>query len=222
VHLDAYLEDYAYLGVALIDLYESGAEQRQLERALALCERMLRDFADDEGGFFHTARDHEQLIARSRDGQDDALPNAGAVAAELCARLSYHFARDDLRVAAQRTVERSGAVLPRAPRAFASMLAVVDLLDAGPVEVALLGAADDPRTRALAAATAQVFLPNRILAHSEGLEPPPDGVPVLPLLAGKRTVNGDSAVYICRDFACEAPLTEPARLISSLRARRSG
>jgi uncharacterized protein len=207
--------------VALIDLYESGAEQRQLERALALCERMLRDFADEEGGFFHTARDHEVLIARSRDGQDDALPNASAVAAELCARLSYHFARDDLRVAAQRTVERYGAILPRAPRAFASMLAVVDLLDAGPVEIALLGAADDPRTQALARATAQIFLPNRILAHGEGLEPPP-GVPALPLLAGKRTVNGDSAVYICRDFACEAPLTEPARLISSLRARRSG
>jgi uncharacterized protein YyaL (SSP411 family) len=222
VHLDAYLEDYAYLGVALIDLYESGAAQQQLERALALCERMLRDFADEEGGFFHTARNHEALIARSRDGQDDALPNASAVAAELCARLSHHFARDDLRVAAQRTVERSGAVLARAPRAFASMLAVVDLLDAGPVEVALLGAADDPRTQALARATAQVFLPNRILAHGERQDPPRAGAPALPLLAGKSTVNGDPAVYICRDFACEAPLTEPARLISSLRARRSG
>jgi len=222
VHLDAYLEDYAYLGVALIDFYESGGPQGALERALALCERMLRDFADHEGGFFHTARDHEALIARSRDSQDDALPNASAIAAELCARLSYHFARDDLRAAAERTVERSGAVLPRAPRAFASMLAVVDLLDAGPVEVALVGAADDPRTQALARATAQVFLPNRILAHGEGREPPPEGASTLPLLAGKTAANRDPAVYICRDFACEAPLSEPALLISSLRARRSG
>jgi uncharacterized protein YyaL (SSP411 family) len=222
VHLDAYLEDYAYLGVALIDLYESGSASVQLERALSLCERMLRDFGDDEGGFFHTAHGHEALIARSRDGQDDALPNASAIAAELCARLSYHFARDDLRRAAERTVERSGAVVPRAPRAFASMLSVVDLLAAGPVEVALVGAEDDPRTRELARAMAQVFLPNRILAHGEGRSPMPHELVPLPLLAGKTAPKGDPAVYICRDFACEAPISDPALLISALQRRRSG
>jgi len=222
VHLDAYLEDYAYLGVALIDLYESGASRAQLDRALVLCERMLRDFGDDDGGFFHTAHQHEALIARSRDGQDDALPNASAIAAELCARLSYHFARDDLRRGAERTVERSGAALTRAPRAFASMLSVVDLLTAGPVEVALIGAADDPRTSALARAVAQVFLPNRILAHGDGRTPSPDAPTDLPLLAGKTAPKGDPTVYICREFACEAPLKEPSLLISALKARRSG
>ncbi|MDB4985458.1 MAG: hypothetical protein JWN04_636 [Myxococcaceae bacterium] len=217
-HLDAYLEDYAYLGVALIELYECGADSRYLQRALALAERMQRDFADHEGGFFHTARDHEPLIARSRDAQDDALPNASASAAELCARLSYHFAREDLRLAAARTVERSGALIPRAPRAFASTLSVVDLLATGPVEVALIGPPDHPSTRALAHAVASVYLPNRILAHHPG----DASDEALPLLSGKRLVHGASSAYVCRDFACEAPISEPERLRSSLRGRASG
>ncbi|HEX6242124.1 MAG TPA: thioredoxin domain-containing protein, partial [Polyangiales bacterium] len=131
-HLPAYLEDYAFLGDALIDLYESGADERYLQAADALCTRMLEDFRDPEGGgFFQTAHQHEALIARPRDGQDDALPNANAVAAQLCARLSYHYDRPALREVAQRTIACFGQIVQRAPRAFASMLAVVDFLREG-------------------------------------------------------------------------------------------
>jgi uncharacterized protein YyaL (SSP411 family) len=222
VHLDAYLEDYAYLGVALIDLYESGSAERYLHEALALGERMRRDFADDEGGFFHTARDHEPLIARSRDAQDDAMPSASASAAELCARLSYHFDREDLRLVAARTVERSGALIPRAPRAFASTLAVVDLLALGPVEIALIGPPADPRTEALQRAVAQVYLPNRILAHESGAIAAEAGDTRLPLLVGKTLLSGAPAAYVCRQFACEAPITSAEALLASLKARASG
>ncbi|HEY6882005.1 MAG TPA: thioredoxin domain-containing protein [Polyangiales bacterium] len=210
VHLDAYLEDYAFLGVALIELYEAGGAQRYLERALSLCERMRRDFEDEAGGFFQTAHDHEALLARPRDSQDDALPNANAIAAELCARLSSHFARADLRTAAERAVERAGALIPRSPRAFVSTIACADLLARGPVEVAIVG--DSP---ALHAAVGSVFLPNRILAHGSGTE-------TLPLLAGKSMVRGAPAVYVCRNFACEAPLTRPEEVAASLRGLASG
>ncbi len=216
-HLDAYLEDYAYLGVALIELYESGADVRYLERALGLGERMVRDFGADAGGFFHTARDHEPLIARSCEAQDDALPNAAAVAAELCARLSYHFDRPDLRARAQRAIELFGALVTRAPRVFASMLAVVDLLEAGPVELALIGEPGDARAEALAAAVAEAYLPNRIVAHAPG-----GGSSPLPLLAGKSPVQGAPALYVCRNFACEAPITDPDEARRALRARASG
>jgi uncharacterized protein YyaL (SSP411 family) len=211
-HLEAYLEDYAYLGDALIDLYECGSDLRYLDEARGLAERMLRDFRDEEGGgFFHTAHAHEPLIARSREVQDDALPNANAVAAQLCARLSFHFDREDLRKVAEATLESYGQVLPRAPRAFASLLLVADLLTHGPVEVALIGPAADPRTQALAQATARVFLPARILAHGLG-----NGAGDLPLLAGKHTLNGAPAAYVCRNFACAAPVTDPVQLERAL------
>jgi uncharacterized protein len=209
-HLDAYLEDYAYLGDALIDLYESGGDERYLRAAETLCTRLVADFHDPEGGgFFHTAHGHEPLIARSREAQDDALPNAGAVAAMLCARLSYHLDQPELRALAARAVQSLGRVVARAPRAFASTLAVVDLLEAGPVEVALLGAPGDPRHEALAAALATVYLPNRCLAHADGPH-----AATLPLLRGK---SADAPrAYVCRNFACAAPCSEPAELLRQL------
>jgi uncharacterized protein YyaL (SSP411 family) len=212
-HLDAYLEDYAYLGDALIDLYEASAERWQLDYALALGERMVRDFRDAEGGaFYQTAHAHEALIARSRDGQDDAMPNANAIAAQLCARLSFYFARADLREVAERTVSSFGSVVARVPRAFVSTLAVVDLLADGPVELALIGAADDPRTAALEREIAGVYLPNRLLSRNAG-ETGDD----LPLLAGKTTVGGVPALYVCRNFTCAAPLTDPAAVRAAIR-----
>jgi uncharacterized protein len=213
VHLDAYLEDYACFASALIDLYEAGAAERYLVRALELCARMVRDFADTEGGFFQTAHEHEALLARPRDSQDDAMPNANAIAAEVCARLAAHFARDDLRSIAERAVARAGSLVMRAPRAFASTLAVADLLARGPVEVAIIG--PEAESEPLRRAVAQVYLPNRILGY--GL-----GSGTLPLLAGKTMVGGAPAVYVCRDFACEAPLTRPEDVVLSLQRRASG
>ncbi len=212
-HLDAYLEDYAYLGDALIDLYESGADVRFLEEARGLCERMMKDFRDPEGGgFFQTAHSHEALIARSREAQDDALPNANAIAAQLCARLSYHLDRNDLREVARAAVESAGKLVSRAPRAFVSTLSVVDLLDEGPIEVAIVGDRDDPRTRALRRAVAAVYLPQRIVAHGDG-----DGDTWLPLLADKALVADAPAVYVCRNFTCVAPITDPTEVAAALR-----
>ncbi len=209
-HLAAYLEDYAYLGDALIDLYECGGDERHLREAERLCTRMLTDFADPEGGFFQTAHDHERLIARGRAAQDDALPNDSAVAALLCARVSYHFDRPALRERAQATLDSFGGLLPRAPRAFASMLAVLDFLSGGPVELALVGS--DTGRAPLAAAAAAVYLPNRCIAHLR-----PGEASDLPLLRDKSGLADEALAYLCRDFVCEAPLKEPAALLEALR-----
>jgi uncharacterized protein YyaL (SSP411 family) len=212
-HLDAYLEDYAYLGDALIDLYESGADGAYLQEAQRLCARMIADFADDEGGaFFHTAHGHEVLIARSREAQDDAMPSANALAAQLCARLGFHLDRKDLLERAQATVMSFGTLLGRAPRAFVSLLSVQDLLEHGPVELAFVGARSDPRFSALSRAVAEHYLPARIIAYGDGQSAE------LPLLAGKTTLHGAPALYVCRQFACRAPVTEPKDVATALSA----
>ena len=93
-HLNAYLEDYAYLTEALIDVYE-------VREAVRLGERLLSDFLDkNHGGFFTTANDHEALILRGREGPDGATPSGNAVAAMALARLSFHQDREDFRDAA--------------------------------------------------------------------------------------------------------------------------
>ena len=93
------------------------------------------------------------------------------------------------------------------------MLAVVDLLAQGPVELALIGERADPRTRAFERALAQRYLPNRLLAHG-----PVGGSETIPLLAGKAPVGGAPALYVCRNFTCSAPLTDPAGVHAALHA----
>src|SRR5688572_21647474 len=206
-HLAAYLEDYACLADALVDLHEAGASDRYLREAEGLAERMRADFADPAGGFFSTARDHEPLIVRHREGHDGATPAANAVAARALARLSYHLDREDLREEAARAVRAYGRAIERQPRAFAMSLVVVDLLLDGPVELAFAGGGDAPGLAALRQETARHYLPNRIVSH---LAPGDAAASGLPLLAGKTPVNGRAALYVCRDFACQRPVVDPA------------
>ena len=218
-HLDAYLEDYAYLAEGLIDLYEAGADARYLKDAVRLAERMVTDFSDDaQGGFFTTARTHETLLIRSREGPDGATPSGNAVAASVLARLASHMDRRgwlDLSAAAIRAYGRQ---IARHPRAFAKSLAGVDFLINGPVELAFVGRADDPGLHRLKAEVGRHYLPNRICASRD----PADGETDHPLLKGKDLVNGKAALYVCRNFACLRPVTDPAQIEAALRLPVSG
>jgi uncharacterized protein YyaL (SSP411 family)/aryl-alcohol dehydrogenase-like predicted oxidoreductase len=214
-HLDAYLEDYAYLSEGLLDLYEAGGAVRWLRQAERVLERTLADFMDDEtGALYNTARDHERLIMRYQDGSDGATPSANAVAAHALARISYHLDRPDLRHAAVRALKAFGSLVARYPRGFAKSLCAVDFMLEGPVELALVGRAGSEDLVALQREVAGHYLPNRIQAL---LDPDsPAGADGLPLLAGKTPVDGKAALYVCRDFACQAPVAEPAGVQSLL------
>lgn len=213
-HLDAYLEDYAYLAEGLVDLYEAGAAEAYLQAAARLAGYLMTDFADAEhGGFFSTAKDHESLILRAREGADGATPSPNAVAASVLARLSFHFDRQDWRDAAVGAVRAYGRQITRYPRAFSKSLAVVDFLTAGPVELAFIGNEDQPGLLALQRAVAECYLPNRIIAMGSPWSPS-----ALPVLKGKNAVAGQPALYICRDFTCREPVTDPRLVAGALEA----
>ena len=213
-HLDAYLEDYAYLAEGLVDLYEEGASESYLHAAARLADFLTKDFLDsDHGGFFTTANNHESLILRAREGTDGATPSANAVAASVLARLAAHFDRQDWRDAAVNAVRAYGRQITRYPRAFAKSLAVVDFLTEGPVELAFVGEETQDGVRALKQAVAELYLPNRIVATSES------GVSSsLPLLKGKQAAAGKPALYICRNFSCQQPVTDPSLVAGTLEA----
>jgi uncharacterized protein YyaL (SSP411 family)/aryl-alcohol dehydrogenase-like predicted oxidoreductase len=210
-HLGAYLEDHAYLAEALIDVYEAGGDPVFLQEAERLAGVTLRLFADPEGGFFSTAADHEALIVRHREGNDGAIPSANAAAAMALARLSYHLDRPELRDEAERALRVWGRSIARHPRAFAKSLLVLDLLMEGPVELAFVGA-PGADMEALRHEVARHFLPNRIVAHHD----PAQGGSALPLVAGRTTVGGRPALYVCRNFACQRPVTDPAQVEAAL------
>ncbi len=215
-HAPAHLEDYAYFCDALIDLSEAGAAPRYLRAALRLAEEMIARFcAADDGAFYSTAHDHETLLFRHREGRDGATPSPNAVAARALVRLSYHFDRLDLRAAATAAIAAHGAEMARHPLLFATALGVVDFLSEAPVEIALVGAPDRAACAALAREVTRRYLPNRIVAH---IDPSADTGDAPPLAAGKTLVGGAPALYLCRNFTCATPVTDPAAAAAALAA----
>jgi uncharacterized protein len=209
-HLEGYLEDYAYLTDALVDVYEAGCGARYLAEAAALCERMLRDFEDTtSGGFFATAHGHEKLLVRMREGQDGAIPAANALAAQALVRLSWHLGKPAYRDLAAKALFTHGKVIERAPRAFAASLCVADMLLEGPVEAVLVGEAGP-----LADELGRHFLPNRAIVFKG------TGASLAPaeLLDGK---DLDGALYLCRAFACQRPVTTPAEVAALLESEQT-
>ncbi len=207
-HLPGYLEDYAFLAEGLLDLYEAGGDVRCLREAARLAERLLTEFGDQAGGgFYDTARDHEALIIRHREGADGAIPSSNAIAAFVLARLSFHLDRPAFREAAVAAVSAYGRHIAEHPRSFCKSLAVADFLLEGPVELAFVGTPGEDGYEALREDVGRRYLPNRIVAHHDPSAGAPDD---LPLLRGKGLVSGKAALYVCRNFACRAPATEPA------------
>jgi uncharacterized protein YyaL (SSP411 family) len=208
---EAFLEDYAFLANALIDLSEALAGGgRWLERALVLGEAILDLFPAKDGGFYSTSRFNEALLLRHREGHDGATPSANGEAALALARLGVFFDRGSFRDAAARAISAYGVAIERQPRAFPTSLLVLDFLRNSPTEVVIVGAPGDERTKALDRVVAEVFLRQRVIARGDG-SPSTD-----PLLRGKTLVQGAPAVYICRNYACEAPITDPEQLRAAL------
>ncbi len=211
----ACLDDYAYLAEALVDLYEATFDLRHLKFALEICDAVLDGFWDDAaGGFYYTAHDHEELICRQKQYLDNATPSASAVMTLTLLRAERLTGRATYRDRAEAALRSAADFVQRAPIAMAYTLLSVDMLQRPALEVAIVGDAEE--SRPLLRAIHSRFLPRRVLAACE--EPSSDLAEVVPLLAGKKAIQGQATAYVCRDFACRAPVTGVAELARELDA----
>jgi uncharacterized protein len=212
---DGVLEDYALLADGLLALYEATADEGWFAIARSLGETIIARFADPAGGFFDTADDHEALVTRPKDVQDNAVPAGASAAASVLLRLAALTGDDRLRLAAERAIETVAGLAARYPTGFANWLSAIHLAVEGIDELAIVGDPTDPATRALAAVAAETFRPNLVVAVAADPE-----ASAVPLLAGRELVGGRPTAYLCRDFACRLPVTDPAALRDQLAAAR--
>jgi len=199
--LNAYLEDHAFLLEALITLYEATFEPRWLVAARELADTIIGRFADDDnGGFFETSSDHEQLVARRKDLEDHPIPSGNASAAYGLLRLAALTGEHRYEGRAVGVLELLHELAGTHPHAFSHLLQALDFHLSPVREVALAG--ED--TAELQRAVRGAFRPHIVLAGGEA-----DGVP---LMEGRTPVDGRAAAYVCEGFACKAPVTDPAEL----------
>jgi uncharacterized protein len=207
--LNAYQEDYAYLVDGLLSLYEATFDERWFVEARELADTMIALFWDEnEGGFFFTSHDHEQLISRAKESYDNATPSGNSVAASALQRLAMFTNEARYRGYAERTMKLLANQISRFPNAFGHLLCALDLYFSSAHEIAIIGERNAADTNALIDAVFSRYMPNKVVACAA-----PHETSALPLLADRVQVEGKATAYVCHNYYCEAPVTKPEELL---------
>jgi uncharacterized protein YyaL (SSP411 family) len=202
-----FAEDHASLAAGLFALYQATGETTWYGEAIDLVGRLMELFADPAGGFFTTGNDAEKLITRRKDQYDSPHPSANSLGAEALLMASLYTGDAALRAALDNTLRAGARLMERAPTGSGHLLAVLTSVALPPREVAIVGAEADR----LARVVWEQFRPDVALAvDRDGA-----GASSVPLLAGRES-HGTTRAFVCRDFVCGLPVTDPEALREQL------
>lgn len=213
---NAYLDDYACLIDGLTELYQSTFEPRHLESAVQLAEVMIEQFHDpDGGGFFYTGNDHEKLITRQKDAQDNATPSGNSMAITALLKLSRLCSRTDFADTAVRALETLSGLIAKSPLSAGQALIAIDFLLGPTREIVLVDGASKTEGDELLKVFHSRFLPNDVIARMKSGQEPDPG-PLGLLFQGKQSIEDSATVYACEGSSCREPVIEIADLVSIL------
>jgi len=202
-HIDAFAEDYSYFGNALIDMYETSFDSKYLELAKKYADILVEQFYVD--GHFKQSLS-KNMVINSVNSMDNATPSYNFTCSLLLIRLHYYYGNQDYKEIVEASIEKAGNYINKYPHAHSTAIFVSRYLSEGPLEIAL---ASDEADTSLLQVVREAYLPCKIIADSStGMK--------LPLLEGKKLVDGKSAVYICKNYSCQEPITEVSELRNQL------
>ena len=217
--INGFLDDHAAVALGFLAVYELTFDEIWVKRAAEIADAMIEWFWDNEvGAFFDTASDSERLITRPRDVTDNAIPSGTSLAVDLLLQLSELQHDSEYRRRAVFVLESLAEPMLRFPTAFGHLLGDADMELYGAIEVALLGARQSPEFRALERAVAGQYVPSLVLAGGK-----PGESYVVKLLEDRPLIEDQPTAYVCRGYACDKPVTDPAALAEQLEnASRAG
>jgi len=217
--LPGYVDDYAFLVWGLIDLYEATFEARYLQEALSLTADMIKLFWDEkEGGLYFTGDDNEKLIVRMKDAYDGAVPSGNSVAALNLLRLGRMTMKQEFEKQAGKAMESFGKMINRSPTAFSQFLIALDFAVGPAKEIVIAGNLLQEDTDQMLDAVRHRFLPRKVLIlHPDGEEGKAIEK-VVPFVKHQNKINGKATAYVCDSYACKAPTTDLAKMISFIKS----
>jgi len=206
---NGFLEDYTHLIEGLIEFYQTTFDPRWYVAAHELAETMIEHFSAPEGGFYDTSDDHEALIVRPRELQDNAVPSGNGMATFVLLRLAGLAEEPRYLELARAALSPMQPMLAQYPLGFAQWLIALDHVLSHPREIAILGDRSAADTRALLEICRAGYRPRQVLA----LGGPSTGPGAVPLLQNRDPIDGRATAYVCIDSVCRAPVTEPEELL---------
>jgi uncharacterized protein YyaL (SSP411 family) len=216
-----FAEDYAYLIWGLIELYQAGFDTGMLETALKLNDIFIEDFWDETGGgFFMTADDAAMVLVRPKDPVDGALPSPGSVAQLNLLRLGRMTANAGYEQRAESLFRSAAAQVRRHPTAYTHLLSGLAFALGPGFEVVIAGVPGREDTRALLRRLRGLYLPNTVLLFRPAGEANPPVTALAPSVRAQDAAGGQATAYVCRNTACELPVTDGDKMVELLTAGR--
>ncbi|HEV2246411.1 MAG TPA: thioredoxin domain-containing protein, partial [Terriglobia bacterium] len=212
VGINGFLDDYTGITQGLLDLYEASFRVQDLAWAIRLQETQDHLFWDDQsGGYFQTSPDDKSILVRMRDAYDGAEPSANSVAAMNMLRLAEMANRPAWREKAGQVFAAFSRQIEHAPETLPQMISAVDFALSKPQQIVIAGDRTRQDTQALLAVVNQRYLPNKILLLVDGT----DGKQLaawLPFIEDMRPIDGAATAYVCENYTCKLPTSDPERL----------
>jgi len=211
--LPGYLDDYAEISAALLDLYEASFDPHWLQHANRLAQRMLTEFWDwQHGGLFYTSPAHDTPLVRSKTFQDSSVPSGNATAAMVLLRLSKLLDKREYFLKAEKLLQAAAEQVRTQPMAYLSLLCAADFYLRPTKQIVIAGRRQQADTRKLLQAVFSRFIPNKVVAMAEPEGGPDPQCPAVPAAAGKPMISAKATAYLCQGHTCSHPVTEASEL----------
>jgi uncharacterized protein YyaL (SSP411 family) len=215
--VEGFADDYAFVIQGLLDLYEASFDVAWLRWAVEVQETLDRLFFDQErGGYFSGAGNDPSILLRLKEDNDSAEPAASSVAALNLLRLAQIRNDGAAYERAEKTIDAFAPQIGHFPSAMPQMLVALDLSLSEPRQIVIAGRRDSGGTRALIAEVHRHFVPNKVLLLAEGGEGQRYLEEKLEALRGMKLIDAKAAAYVCENFTCKAPVTDPKALAEIL------
>jgi len=212
-----FLDDYAFLIGALLDLYEADFNPERIELAMKLANKMIELFEDPvEGAFFTTAAGDLSLVMRMKDDYDGAEPSGNSIALLDLERLAHLTDRAEYRQAAERTRKALGPRMSGQPVAVPQMLVAFDYSTAVRREVVIVGDRGHVSTRAFLGELRRRFLPYTVVLLVDSDATRRKLEPIFPAVAEMREMDGKPTAYVCQGYVCRLPTNELSKFVELL------
>jgi len=211
--IEGFADDYAFVIQGLLDLYETSFDVEWLKFAVQLQETQDRLFLDEKnGGYFSTAGKDASVVLRMKDDNDSAEPAASSVAALNLLRLAQFREDKKLDERARKTIDAFGATLSHFASAMPQLLVALDYSQAKQRQIVIAGKIDDEQARELLKEVHRHFLPNKVLILVDAGEGQKYLGEKNEAIGAMTSIEGKPAAYVCENFACKAPVTDPKQL----------
>jgi len=211
------LDDYAFLIWGLLNLYESSFDIRYLQAAIELEGIALHRFSDNgSGGFFLTADDAEQLLARPKEVYDGAIPSGNSAQLLNLIRISRISGDVSYEIAADKLVRAFSGNVSRAPSAHTALLSGLDFALGPSFEIVLAGTRGAADLNALRVALADHFVPNKVVLFRPAADASPPVTKIAAFTKPQVAIGNKATAYVCTNYRCKLPTTDPAAMVKLL------